>query len=129
MFILFLFPECHSPTQTKLLNSKSEKWPTIAMAVNGNSTVQCTSSIGTFTRTKLVFWQTKCNDFISVSPRWALTSHSCIYGNVAYSPETSDQVPWTLKVGEQETNVKRIYTYPQVNSKFEPSFSCLSAPN
>lgn len=40
------FLECHSPIQTRMLNSKAIKWPTIAMAVNANATVQCTSSIG-----------------------------------------------------------------------------------
>lgn len=59
---------------------------------------------------------------LTVSPRWALASYSCIYGRLEFINDMMIPFTWRLKFNfsndqmeNQSINIVNIHKYPQVN--------------
>lgn len=99
--------------------SNSTNIPSLALAVS--ETVRCTATIGK-SHILLHNHKTCINVCVSVAPKWALASYSCVMGKSEKIIE-NENVPWTLYVGGSTVNktvqvpIVRIFKYPQVRNR------------
>ena len=108
------------------MEQPTSKWPNLALAVNENSTVRCTSTIGK-SLTSMMSHAMLIPSSIAVAPKWALASYSCIIGKTEFVSRRKDDISWWLYTGishfdsssdlpnTQRVEVARIYAYPQVS--------------